>query len=653
MDFTFPREELLDLEGSLKNEYLLTNGRGGYCSSTILDCHTRKYHGLLVLPVKGCDKKFVLLSKLEPVVGIQGKFFRLSTNKFPFVYEPQGHKYIEKFSMGVRPLTVFRMGETVIERSVVMPRGEDAVLVRFDVLKAPKKVLLKLTPFLAFRDIHGLTFENIGLRPRPYPEVNGFKISPYEGLPDLFVQATRKNDFFPAPLWFKSIEYMKEKNRGFEYQEDLFSPGVFEFHLKEGDSLVVRAGLTSAKPSVIKSAWDSEVRRLEAEAGHTAKEKTPAATLKTSAPHYLLGEGRATTGITAGYHWFGEWGRDTMLSLCGLTLCCGRKDEALGILTRYAGMISNGGLPNIVGVAGDHSWNSADAGLLFIRAVRQYRERSDDLETVRDILLPPARSIMKGLLEGRNPIVRIGADGLLYAGTAETQVTWMDARVQGRPVTPRHRAAIELNALWHDGLRFVLGYGPDPDLQDAIARFTAGFHSAFWCEESGCFADVYRSPEDRDCSIRPNQLFVLASPYPFVQKSEAVRSLETIKSHLVTPYGLRTLSPGDSAYQPEYRGTPEERDAAYHQGMVWPWLIGVFTDSLLRWDAKGSAKKYVEETFKPLWTSHLRDRCLGHISEIFKPDPPFTPKGAAAQAWSLAETIRALDSIDESLKSKV
>jgi predicted glycogen debranching enzyme len=645
------RDEILDLQDSMKMEYLLTNGQGGFASGTLIDCHNRKYHGLLNLPVLPYGEGINFLSKVETVAGIENKFFRLSTNKFPGVYEPQGHKYIDSIEINHSPVTFYRLGETEIKKTIVMPKGEQTVLICWEITASPKKVLLKFSPFLAYRSIHGLMHENMNLRPRPFPEKNGFKIDPYEGLPPLYIQLSRGNEFFPSPMWSRNFEYMKELNRGYDYQEDLFSPGVFEITLKKGQNVILRASLKPAEKD-IQSEWDNEEERVKELESRYEKQPEPLRTLKTSADHYILTYPNGEKGICAGYHWFGEWGRDTMISLAGLTLCTNRAQDALDILSKYTKYEKDGLLPNYFTAEGGNAYNSIDASLLFIRAVQQYLDATEDSDAVIKNFLPAMVRIIMAFLEKRVPAAGINDKGFIEAGDPGTNLTWMDARVDGKPVTPRHGCAVEINALWYNALCFLahafkkqLEAGFKQKIELQIALYEKNFLPAFWNEEQKCLFDVYRNDNDRDGSIRPNQLFASGLPYSCVPKERIREIIETVKCHLVTPFGLRTLSPDHPDYQAEYHGSPANRDAAYHQGVVWPWLTGIFMDTLLKAEEKKSVKTYLEETFSPLWEIHLAQYCLQHISEIFNPVPPYTPKGACAQAWSLAEAIRVIDTL--------
>ncbi len=649
MNIVVRRDEILDLEGSLKKEYLLTNGRGGYSSSSILDCHMRKYHGLLNIPLTSYGDRMNLLSKLEAVVWIEQKFFRLSTNKFPGVYEPQGHKYMDSFEMDLYPITTYKMGDIEITKSVLMPRNSNTVLVRYDVVKTPKKLLLKLTPYMGYRSIHSLTRENMYLRPRPFPEKNGFKIDPYSGMPPLFVQLDMKNEFYASPMWSNNFEYIKERNRGYEYQEDLFTPGVFELMLKTGQSVIFRAS-TDPLEGKIEKEWNDEIKRLKKNSDAFEKEQEPLRTFKLNAQHYILEYQNGEKGISAGYHWFSEWGRDTMISLPGLTLCTKQQETAFDILSKYTKYEKDGALPNYFTAEGGHAYNSIDASLLYFWAVQQYLHYTDEESKVVETFLPTLQRIIKSFIDGKVPDAHVTEKGFIWAGNENTNLTWMDARAYGKPVTPRHGCAVEINALWYNALMFLLkdmkAHIPK-ELKEILEKhvdlFENNFEDSFWNEEKQSLYDVVRSDTVKDSAIRPNQLFALGLPYHCLSKEKGSAVIGTIKNHLVTPYGLRTLSPEHPEYLADYKGSTDQRDSAYHQGMIWPWLIGMFTDALLNFTPKKEAKKFITETFSPLWEIHPAQYCLQHISEIFKPNPPFTAKGAVAQAWSLAEVIRVLD----------
>ncbi|MEJ2663307.1 MAG: amylo-alpha-1,6-glucosidase [Spirochaetia bacterium] len=650
MKITIGREQLLNLNESLKKEYLLTNGNGAFASSTVIDCHTRKYHGLLAVPLKDRGATVMLLSKLECAVSFNKHEHKLSTNKFPGVFSPTGHQYITKFESEYLPETTYKLGEVEIKKTSCMPRFMPTVLVRFRLTAAKRPVLLKIMPFLAYRNIHELIFENTFVRPRTYFEENGFKIDPYEGLPALYMQTSHRSVFYPAPGWWKDFEYIEEQNRGYNYKEDLFTPGVFEVKLKPGQEVIIRASIKK-QSAPIKEEWDTELARIKKETSRFAGEPEPLSTLKLHAEHYLTDN---HTGIIAGYHWFGEWGRDTMISLPGITLCRGEKETALNILSKYARYVKNGLLPNVTSTDNNHAYNSIDTSLLFFRSIQKYLEYTGDKAGVKERLGKCMAAILDAVINNKTQISHTAETGIVFAGTARTQLTWMDANAYGAPVTPRHGAAVEINALFYNALCFILSdfaallTAPQKQLYAEIKqKFEASFETLFWNPQTECLIDVYRNDQDKETHIRPNQLFAVGLDYTCIQPEKAQKIIAVVKQHLVTPYGLRTLSPQDPLYLSDYSGDQDKRDSAYHQGMVWPWLIGIFYDACIKYGSdRGKTRTYFQNTFKELWSTHLAESGLFHISEIFNPTPPFMPNGAVAQAWSMAEAIRVLNSLE-------
>ncbi len=648
MNISLQRDHLLNLKESLTKEYLLTNGDGGYASSSIIDCHTRKYHGLLALPVEEQNGVFMLLSKLDCAVSFDKKDHNLATNRFPGVFSPTGHQYITRFDCEYLPQTTYRLGEICITKTCCMPRFQPTVLVIYEVVEAKKPLLFKITPFLAYRKIHELVFENTSIRPRTYFEENGFKIDPYEGLPALYLQTSHRSIFYPAPGWWKNFEYLEEQNRGYNYHEDLFTPGVFEVKLKQGDQVIIRASVNKPE-GTIAAEWQQELKRIKELKTRFSGESEPLSTLKVQAEHYLTDR---HTGITAGYQWFGEWGRDTMISLPGITLCRGEQKTAFAILKKYAQYEKHGLLPNVTSTGKNHSYNSIDTSLLFFRAVQQYLEYTNDKAGVEKHFIKTLLNIIEGIVHNYTQISQMHDNGLVFSGSPQTQLTWMDAKANGLPVTPRYGAAVEVNALFYNALCFllndfapVLGAAQKKLYLDLKQRFETHFETLFWNPETQCLIDVYRDEHDKEAHIRPNQLFAVGLPYTCIRPESAKKILSTVQQHLVTPYGLRTLSPQNPLYRADYSGDQDKRDQAYHQGMVWPWLIGIFHDACRKiMDDRHQADEYCNAAFKELWTSHMSESGLLHISEIFTPTPPFTANGTIAQAWSMAEVIRMLNS---------
>ncbi|MBN1525480.1 MAG: glycogen debranching enzyme family protein [Spirochaetales bacterium] len=653
MQVVYTKEQISDFEQFLQHEYLLTNGKGGYCSSTLLDCHTRKYHGLLVVPLPQLDAVYVLLSKIELSAIIGKTQFDFSVNEFPGNFFPKGYTYCEKIEMDYVPTMYYRAEDALIVKQILMPQNENTILVKYSVQEARKPIVLKLAPFLAYRNMHSLSNQNIEIRPRTYFETDGFKIEPYQNTPPLFMQTSKVSVFFPAPDWWKDFTYRKEMQRGYPYKEDLFCPGIFEVKLKKGESVILR-GSCNPVQTKIETAWKTEETRIYQLKKSLVKDPEPIQTLKASVQQYIT---KNPNGIIAGYPWFGEWGRDTMISLAGCTLLHGNTRETQEILGAYAQYIKDGLLPNTLSPSRNFGYNTIDTPFLFIRAIQQYHAAGGDLNFIESRLLPAMISIIEPILGGSQPLAFLHENGLLYAGDQTTQLTWMDAQTASGPVTPRHGAAVEINALFYNALCYItesftasLPEGFRETCLQAINTFSQSFEKLFWNEEAQCLADVFREENDIDRAIRPNQLFAIGLPYCCISEEKARTIIETVKQHLLTPYGLRTLSPQDSRYVAEYSGNQEKRDSSYHQGIVWPWLIGIYTDACLKFGRNiSSMKKEIYNQFSLLFSSHLHEGCVYHVSELFDAADPFLPKGCPAQAWSAAELLRTIMLVTENV----
>lgn len=639
-----PRDESINTETATRKEWLDTNGIGGYASSTVINCHTRKYHGLLVAALKEPRGKFVLLSKVETSLIHEGKEFKLSTSKYPGVYYPTGHQFVEQFEQGLYPSITYRIGDALIKKSMMMVHGKNTTLLCYELLEGKVRPDLRIRPMLAFRDIHSLTRENMFLSPKSYPEKNGRKIQPYEGMPPLYMGTNRTSEFFPGPKWALNVEYLMERDRGFDYQEDLFCPGMFETQLQKS-KLVIFAASTEPLGN-LERMRKKEVERREAAFAACKDRSKSVRWLKYFSGQFLIRNSSDFASVVAGFHWFGEWGRDTMIALPGLTFHAGRREFGEEVLAAYAGLERDGLLPNYLDQRSDHlAYNSVDASLWFFWAVQEYLKAKGSKRFVMNKLYPALRSIVSAHLDNRVPLCGIGDDGLLYAGNEDTQLTWMDAQAYGRPVTPRHGAAVEINALWYNALRFFLELTDAEDelterAGQAADKLAANFVHRFWNHDDNCLSDVVNQ-HGQDHAIRPNQVFAVSLPYTLLDKERMRAIVSVVQAHLLTPYGLRTLSPRNPLYSPFYRGDSDARDSAYHQGMVWPWLAGHFGEALLRQaeDKKG-AKAFLRKYFKPILRSFPEDFGIASIPELYTGNPPHLPRGTIAQAWSVAEAIR-------------
>ncbi|MBF0105612.1 MAG: glycogen debranching enzyme family protein [Deltaproteobacteria bacterium] len=647
MDFIYTRDECLNLEKSLRCEWLETNGLGGYASSTILNCHTRKYHGLLVAPVKESNEKYVFLSKLEPSLRAGDKVFDLSTNKYPEVYHPTGHKYIDGFTSNYYPNIRYHIGDIQFEQSIMMLQGENTVLVRFKLVSAARPVILHLRPLLAFREIHKLTRDNIGIRVKTYVHDGFYKIDPYDGIPPLYFDTSETTSFYSGPYWHHNIEYLKERSRGLEYQEDLFCPGVLERKMETSDTLYFRASLSAPRVDCEKL-WQHEYKNRQEKRKKYAQDPYPLNVLKERAGQFIIKNAQNMTSVTAGYPWFKEWGRDAMIAVPGVAFCCDRDKEGFEVLKTFAGKIKKGLIPNYIDVSGKASaYNSIDASLWFFWAVQKYLKKTGDVSGVTSHLFEPLRQILDAFLTGGVRDVSLHDNGLLWAGNEGTQLTWMDAAVHGRPVTPRHGYAVDLNALWFNALSFFNRLSLDLEIKthtnllEIIKKCKKAFNEVFWLDDAKYLADCVND-KGQDRSIRPNQIFAVSLPFSPLSREQKRKVVVCVRDHLLTPCGLRTLSPTDFRYCAVYAGSMEQRDSAYHQGTVWPWLFGHYAEARVKTSSnKERTRKVLLDRMIPQLQIHLREACVGGISEIFNGNPPHDPKGCFHQAWSVGEVIRA------------
>ncbi|MBU2053736.1 MAG: amylo-alpha-1,6-glucosidase [Proteobacteria bacterium] len=703
----------------MNREWLETDGRGGYASSTLENCHTRRYHCLLAANLRLPEGRYVLLSKLEDSLLVNGGEFFFSRHRYPGVVFPPGPSLLKEFSLGICPRFTYRAGDVSVEKTLLLVRDGGTLLVRYDFLSGPAPGVLRLKPFLAFRGYHELMHENPYLSGRAEVIENGFRIEPYGGMPPLFVRTSIPSRFTPSPCWYKRFEYAEEQERGFAWQEDLFLPGIVEAEIAAGGSLIltVSAGVPGGKPS-IPGAKDSSPRGRETTkegkaAGNAACGENPAALWETEAVRrqeelsedqklvdsFFAGQpegapadlpARPQTGAThddkplednqaggfmggdreiilalvragrqfliatpsgrpaviAGYPWFGSWGRDALISLPGLAFCTGRIAEGTAILTELGRHEREGILPNFFSADGKPSaYNTVDSSLWYFWAVQELLRITDDADLVRNRFWPVMKRIVGRFLAGTGFGIGADARGLLHAGQEGAALTWMDAVVGGVPVTPRHGYAVEINALWYNALSFMNQLAarfaePEWSFADLIPLLGRSFQETFWIHEGDYLGDVFYDGK-LDRAIRPNQLFAVSLPFsPLVLDLQA-RVVRTVREQLLTPCGLRTLSPADPAYRGRYRGNAAERDSAYHQGTVWPWLLGPFGEAALRVAAdQEQEKEILRKYLRHFLQGHLSEAGIGSVSEVFDGDPPHRPGGCIAQAWSVAELTR-------------
>ncbi len=641
-------------------EWLETNGLGGYASSTILNCNTRKYHGLLVPALAEPPGRFVLLSKYEDSLVVRDREFHLACHRYPGVYFPHGHEYLEQFRYDECPRFVYRVGDIGLEKSILFLQGRNTVLVRYDIRETRVPFILRLKPLIAFRGMHELRKEDAWLQVRPWRVANGFKLQPYNGLPPIFIQTSVRSAFHPSPVWYYNFEYFREAERGYDHHEDLFRPGVIEIPVKAGSVVIVSASLTD-EAGLNRRVWDREIaRRLETGAAdrkqaavvcRDRKQAGRLATLLRGARQFVIdkpapGQAHGRPTVVAGYPWFEDWGRDTLIALPGLTFCAGRPEDGKAILASVGEQECDGLIPNFFATnPAQHAFNSVDAALWYVWAVQQMQLWTGDHEAVRRIGWPVMQRILRRYAEGTRYGIFMSQSGLLHAGNAATQLTWMDAMVNGTPVTPRHGYAVEINALWYNALRYAEELAErfgEPGLfpADLTGRLRDSFVNLFWMPDTGALADGFADGV-LDRAIRPNQILAASLPYSPLDSLQKLAVVETVRRELLTPFGLRTLSPRNPAYRGRYEGDQETRDAAYHQGTVWPWLLGHYGEAFLNAAAnRRQAAKVLLDGIEPLLAYATEGPGLGQVPEIWDGDPPHRPHGCPAQAWSVAELVR-------------
>ncbi len=640
---------LADLPQLLQREWLDANSRGSYSSSTILDCPTRRYHGLLVSDAGMLSEKHVCLAKLEASLSLRGRTIDLYTNKHPgSVYYPEGYSHFETFEYDLYPVITWRAGPFLLQRSVLLLHDRDAVILRYKLL-GTESVQVALRPLLSYRNHHHLQHETSEFQVKTFPDAEGQKIEPLPGKPPFFMGSDREIAFYPGPYWVKQVEYPREQERGFDYQEDLFCPGLYETVMEPDQDLYLIFGFQSTPRVAIRELWNKEEQRRRSLHSRFLADGEPLAQVKFEAEKFLVQRADGSPSIVAGYPWFGEWGRDTMIALPGLTLGRGEPERVLPIVKTWLRQAKDGLIPNYLG-SGQHSgsYNSVDATFWMVSALQQYWVATRDRDGIKSIMSDLVR-MMDDLVQGRNHLVRLSEDGLMQAGSANTQVTWMDATVDGVPVTPRGGYPVEINALWIAALAFLHEFSAHTKLPAWISfleRAPAAFRNKFWLPEGGYLADCVSPHGAPDRRIRPNQIVAVSLDYCPLNNEQQQSVLDVVTSHLITPYGLRTLSPEDPSFVPFYQGGPKERDAAYHQGTVWPWLISPYMKAVFKvYEDPQKARNFLRRNFSALWQEHLMQRDIMGVSEIFDGLHPYKPDGCLSQAWSMAALIELLNEL--------
>jgi predicted glycogen debranching enzyme len=652
MQLTLDKKIIQDFNKAIHYEWIETNGLGGWASSTVIGANTRRYHGLLVAAIHPPVGRMVLLSKLDETLVSNGRRYDLGSNQFPGAVHPTGYQYVSNFEKGMFPVIDYSVdmggdGEQNIvglRKTIVAINGENTTLILYEVIKADAKFTMELKPLVAARDFHSLAHANDSIQRETKFDDGMFRVQPYESVPELFIKIPGAS-FKADPDWYLNFEYSVEKARGLDYQEDLFSYGAFSINLKPGDKFGIIISTNNPKKKEAFKLFKEEKNRRKKLFTSLPHRDDITEQLSLAADQFVVRRGENLRSIIAGYHWFADWGRDTMIALPGITLATGRSGVAKKILRAFAASVSQGMLPNRFPDDGEEpEYNTVDATLWFFVAVYKYFQYTKDKKFIRDELLPVFRKIIKWHDRGTRYNICVAKDGLLNSGEPGVQLTWMDAKIGDWVVTPRQGKAVEINALWYNALMIMSSLSKEFRLNkdaklysDRAETVKTKFIKLFWEKQNGYLYD-YIDGDHKDMAFRPNQIFAISLPYQLVTGEKAKIILKAVAEKLYTPFGLRSLAPDDSNYRPHYGGDTLSRDSAYHQGTVWSWLLGPYITALVRIEGKTGIKKGRKIIEKML--PHLNDAGMGSISEILDGISPHTPRGAIAQAWSVAELLR-------------
>ena len=670
MLFDFGREVCGDLSVAMKREWLVANGIGGFASGTVTGLLTRRYHGLLMAALKPPLGRTLLLAKLDETAEYDGiypdsnRFYPLFINRWEDgTVEGNGHHYLDRFHLeGTTPVWTFALANALLEKRVWMQHGANTTYIQYRLTRATGPLGLSIKALVNYRDYHSTTMMNDW-----YPAVDDVAIDGGSGLRlRMFDEAapfylfSDRAEIAPQFDWYEDLYLPVEEFRGQrDVSEDHIYAAQLQVTLRPGETFAIVAS-TEPSPNLDSAAAygarrEYEQALLERSAGMRAPGKhngakvglpQPLKQLVLAADQFIVNRPTAADpdgkSVIAGYHWFGDWGRDTMIALPGLTLATGRPEVAAGVLRTYAQFVDQGMLPNRFPDAGETpEYNTVDATLWYFVALREYIQATGDAALLRE-LFPILIDIIDWHLRGTRYRIRMdAADALLYAGETGVQLTWMDAKVDEWVVTPRIGKPVEINALWYNVLRIMQDFaehlGEDSAVYGELAgRVREGF-ARFWDARMGYCYDVLDGPDGNDLSLRPNQLLAVSLPHSPLEAEQQRSVVDTCARHLLTAHGLRSLSPDDKAFIGKYGGDRRKRDGAYHQGTVWGWLIGPFISAHLRvYQDMAGARAYLEPLLR-----HMVDHGIGSISEIFEGDAPFAPRGCIAQAWSVAEVLRA------------
>ena len=638
----FDKEELVNLEYSLQREFLRTNRSGAYSSSTLAGCNTRKYHGMLVVQLDELDGgKHLLLSSLDESIIQHDAQFNLGIHKYPGeFYEPKGHKYIRNFEMDTIPKVTYRIGGVILTKTRMLVEHKNQVIVKYTLEEANSPTILRFKPFLAFRNVHQLTRANMVANTKYATVKNGIKMKLYEGYPELFMQFSKDPDFVPVPDWSRNVEYMKERSRGYEYQEDLYVPGYFELPIKKGESLFFSAATEVCDPSTLKKQYKAEKeRRIPRDSFNNC--------LINAAQQFMC-ERKDGKDLIAGYPWYESIPRQTFLALPGIFLTQSEVATFEQVIKTNLSRLKDGLLPKYAGMPFDY--DAADAPLLAFYSLQElipFKEKKEIWKSYGPVL----KEILSYYKKGTRFNIHMQQNGLIHAKQEGVALTWMDAYINGKPVTQRGGLAVEINAAWYNAVCFALELAESAKDKSFISEWSTfpeliaqSFLDTFWNEKEGYLAD-YVDGGYTDWSVRPNMIFAVGFNYSPLSREQKKQIISKVRNELLTPRGLRSLAPQDYNYKGSCVGDPDSRSAAAHMGSAYPFLIYPFVKGYLDIHKAGglSFVKQIMAGFEEEMSEH----CVGTLSELYEGNPPYTARGAISQAWNVGGVLSALSALEK------
>jgi len=643
----FGKSDWRTFEKGIEKEWLITNGIGGFASSTIIGSNTRRYHGLLVAALKPPVGRHLVLSKIDESITISGTPYNLFSFQTPD-YIMRGYQYLQRVDINSIPTFVFSIGDIFLEKKICMVYGENTVVVVYHILNGENKSKLRLTPLVNFRDYHfDSTREHMRFNQKPNQE--GVTIKPYDYPQDIDIQCSEGSFTSQGECYFYNMDYAVERERGLKSIEDHFIPGYFEIDIspKEEKYITVVATIGNEIKHLDGNKYiieeEKRVKELVEKAGY--RDDFANELVKSADNFIVFRKSTQAKTIIAGYPWFTDWGRDTMIAFSGLTLATGRFQDAKEILFTFSLYVKDGLIPNMFPDEGhEPAYNSVDAALWYFEAVNKYIKYTGDLDFIKKKIYCVLKEIINSYVMGTHFNIKMDVDSLISAGDRGMQLTWMDAKVGDWVVTPRHGKAVEINALWYNALKVMSDlaekFNEDWTYYESTAKkVRESFITSFWNEKEQCLYDVINE-SCLDGKVRPNQILAVSLSNPVVEGEIAKKVVDKVWQELYTSYGIRTLSPKDSEYVGVYIGDQYNRDSAYHQGTVWAWLMGHFVTAYMNAYGYTDENRKIAKMFIQPFADHLKDACVGSISEIFDGNDPLIPRGCFAQAWSVGEILR-------------